>query len=140
MHEPVDISMTRACYCLAARKAARAITRVYEKRLRPHGLRATQFSILAVLSIKGPTAVGELARILGLERTTLTRGAAIIERKGWLTQGESRDAREHVLQITDSGRARLETAFPDWQAAQTLVGERLAAGEWKVLHSAPGQA
>lgn len=126
--QPPDLSLCKGCYCLAARKAARAITRVYDQKLRPFGLRATQFSIVAALALKGPTPLGELAELLGLERTTLSRGAALLESKGWLAPGSSRDAREHVLRLTTQGRERLETAFPAWQEAQQTVGEMLERG------------
>jgi DNA-binding MarR family transcriptional regulator len=123
-----DLAACKACYCLAARSAARAITRVYEAGLRPHGLRATQFSILAALALKGKTPVSELAELLVLERTTLSRSAALLERSGWLKHGLSADAREHPLELTPAGRGKLEEAFPAWQAAQDLVGHLLAEG------------
>lgn len=109
------------CRCLAARKAARRLTRLYENKLRPHGLRATQFSILAALALKGPTCVSDLARTLGLDRTTLTRGAALLERNGWVCTGETDDARKHFVALTRAGRAKLESAFPAWQEAQALA-------------------
>ena len=122
METGVDLAATRTCHCLAARREARALTRLYEEQLRPHGLRATQFSILAALSQKGPTPVGELADLLGLERTTLTRGAALLERHGWVALDRSSDdARERLLRLTPEGLAQLEAAFPAWKAAQDLV-------------------
>jgi DNA-binding MarR family transcriptional regulator len=106
---------------------------VYEEKLRPHGLRATQFSILAALALKGPTSVGELAELLGLERTTLTRSAALLQRNGWVGTGRSEDAREHPLRLTPAGLQRLEGAFPAWKEAQKIVGQKLAdGGEWQL--------
>jgi hypothetical protein len=57
----VDLSQTRSCPCLAARRRARAITRHFDAYLRPRGLRSTQFSVLAALALRGPTALGRLA-------------------------------------------------------------------------------
>lgn len=122
-----ELAATRNCHCLAARKEARAITRIFEARLRPHGLRATQFSVLAVLAIKGTTRMKELARILDLERTTLTRIAGVLESKGFLATGESDDARARPLELTAAGRAALEAALPAWREAQDLVDRRAAA-------------
>jgi DNA-binding MarR family transcriptional regulator len=122
----VDLSACRECHCLAARRVARAVTRLYEELLRPHGLRATQFSILAALVLKGPTATGELADLLGLERTTLTRSAGLLRRNGWLSAVRSRDARERLLLASAAGREKLEQAFPAWQEAQQAVSRRLA--------------
>lgn len=116
-----DLVVTMGCHCLAARRAARRITRLYEERLRPVGLRATQFSILAALALKGPTQVGELAEFLGLERTTLTRSAALLQRNGWVRPARPRDGRTHPLRITPAGRRKLEAALPAWKAAQNYV-------------------
>lgn len=122
----IDLSATMACHCLAARRRARALTRLYEKDLRPHGLRATQFSVLAALALTGPTSIGELAETLGVERTTLTRSAALLERKGWLGTAPSTDARQRPLRLTAAGRRKLDEAFPAWQAAQEQVDGSLA--------------
>lgn len=123
MRSTVDLAATKYCYCLAARRNARAVTRLYEKKLRPHGLRATQFSLLAGLALKGPTPMSELAELLGLERTTLTRSAALLERSGWVATVRSEDARERPLRLTRAGRRKLENAFPAWKAAQDLASE-----------------
>jgi DNA-binding MarR family transcriptional regulator len=121
MSAAVDLSLCARCHCLAARRQARAITRFYDARLRPHGLRATQFSILAALALLGPTPTGALAERLGLERTTLTRGAALLERHGWVRAAPSEDARERPLRLTRAGRRKLEAAYPAWKAAQESV-------------------
>lgn len=123
MVNKVDLSATRACYCLAARRKARALTRLYEEKLRPHGLRATQFSILAALALKGPTPVRELAETLGLERTTLSRSAALLTRNGWIEADRSVDTRLHPLRLTATGRQKLQEALPAWEEAQTLTGD-----------------
>ncbi len=122
----VDLSACRDCHCLAARRHARAVTRLFEEKLRPHRLRATQFSVLAALALKGPTPVKELAETLGLERTTLTRIGAVLERHGWLSTVQSEDARERPFRLTGAGRRKLEGAFPAWMEAQDLVDRRLA--------------
>lgn len=122
----VDLSATKNCHCLAARRRAREITRLYEEKLRPHGLRATQFSVLAALAQKGPTPLGELADVLGLERTSLTRTANRMEDEGWLTEGESSDARVRTLTLTTAGREKVHSAYPAWREAQDEVDGQLA--------------
>ena len=117
----VDLSRTRACRCLAARRYARAVTRLFEHKLRPHGLRATQFSVLAALALKGPTPMTRLAAALGLERTTLTRIAAVLERNGWISVERARNARTRPIRLTGGGRHKAESAFPAWQEAQHEV-------------------
>lgn len=100
---------------------------MYEAKLRPHGLKATQFSVLAALALKGPTPIGDLAEFLVLERTTLTRGATLMEKRGWLDAASSHDARERRLRLTAAGRRKLTAAFPAWQEAQEIAGSELVS-------------
>jgi DNA-binding MarR family transcriptional regulator len=120
-----DLSMCTSCHCLAARRRARAITRLFDEKLRPHGLRATQFSVLVGLAVAGPKPMGALADALGLERTTLTRGAALLERNGWIRADRSADGRERPLLLTPVGRHKLEEALPAWQEAQDIAARNL---------------
>src|SRR6478672_9045556 len=99
-----DLLECRDCLCLASRKAARAITQVYERHLRSHGLRATQFTILTTLMVMGEAPVGTLAKFLGMDRTTLTRNLALLEDKGWIrTRTDDTDTRIHLLTATRAG-------------------------------------
>jgi len=123
----LDLSLCRQCRCLAARRTARAITRHFEVELRRHGLRATQFSILAALAVAGAMPMGDLAGLLGLERTTLTRSATLLERNGWVRANRSEDGRERPLRLTASGRRKLEAAYPSWKAAQDSAAQKF----WK---------
>ena len=113
-----DLAACADCHCLAARRQARKITRLYDAHLRPHGLRATQFSVLVALELGGGARLGALAESLGLDRTTLTRSAALMERTGWLEAASSADARERPLRLTAAGRRKLLAALPAWRAAQ----------------------
>ncbi len=115
--------MTRSCPCLAARRRARAITRHFDAHLRQHGLRSTQFSVLAALAQRGPTSRVRLADGLGLERTTLTRSAATLERQGWIETLEADDGRERPLALTEAGRRALHAALPAWKEALDRLDE-----------------
>jgi DNA-binding MarR family transcriptional regulator len=121
----VDLSATKNCHCLAARRHAREITRLYNEKLRIHGLQSTQLSVLAALALKGPTPLGELANLLGLERTTLTRSANRLEDEGWVTDAEANDARKRCLNLTPDGRKKVESAYPAWKETQDEVDEQM---------------
>ncbi len=68
--------------------------------------------------------MGELAELLGLERTTLTRSAMLLEASGWVRTDRSEDGRERLLALTASGRRKLEAAYPSWKAAQDSVTKK----------------
>jgi DNA-binding MarR family transcriptional regulator len=114
------------CLCLASRRAARRITRTFDRELRPHGLRATQFTVLAMLSLRGAMTIGELAEALGAERTTLTRNLALIEAASWVKiQPDQDDARSRVVTVTDKGRAAASGALPAWRKAQDATASAI---------------
>jgi len=125
MTASINLSACMQCHCLAARRTARALTRLYDKQLRPHGLRTTQFSVLVALATAGPMRVGALAAALGLERTTLTRSADLLERNGWVASEASDDGRERRMRLTKTGQRKLESAYPAWKTAQDSAETRI---------------
>ena len=112
---------TAQCLCLASRRAARTITRRFDRELRAHGLRATQFSLLALLQLKGEQTVGQLAELLGAERTTVSRNLALVEAAGFVHSRPGKDARARLVAITPAGSATLEAAFATWQRVQASL-------------------
>jgi DNA-binding MarR family transcriptional regulator len=137
-----DRSLTECadCLCLASRRAARIVTRGYDRALRPFGLRATQFSILVVVSLRGPITIGALAEELGSERTTLTRNLALLEREGWVQSRAGEDARERLLTVTRKGAATAAEALPAWRQAQrkaqAMLGTAAASSLKEFSHTA----
>jgi DNA-binding MarR family transcriptional regulator len=113
-----DLSECRECLCLASRRAARTITRSFDRLLRPHGLRVTQFTILVTLMLRGPLTIGELAESLGIERTTLSRNLALIESSLWVKIRPGDDARSRIVSVTAKGRAMVAASLSAWRKAQ----------------------
>jgi DNA-binding MarR family transcriptional regulator len=107
------------CNCLALRKAARHVSQLYDRHLAPHGLRGTQFSIVAKLANGGPRSINELASELAMDRTTLGRNLLPLERDGIVSLTvDPQDRRGRRLAVTAQGRALLAQARPGWLAAQ----------------------
>jgi DNA-binding MarR family transcriptional regulator len=122
MNTDPDLMACADCLCLASRKAARAITSAFDRRLRGSGVRATQFTILASLMLMGPQPIGDLARALGLERTTLSRNLDLLESKGWVeSRAGDDDARARITSVTEQGRAIVRDNFSAWRTAQASV-------------------
>lgn len=124
------------CLCLASRRAARRITRTFDRELRRHGLRATQFSLLVTLSLRGPLTIGELAEALGTERTTLTRNLALIEDASWVKiRAGDEDARSRIVAVTAKGRALLAKSFGAWRRAQEITAAEIGPNGGSVLRA-----
>jgi DNA-binding MarR family transcriptional regulator len=97
-------------------------------------VRATQFTVLVMLSLRGAMTIGELAEAIGVERTTLTRNLALIERASWvkIEPGED-DARSRIITVTDAGRATLAKAFPGWHKAQEATAAAVGSNAVSAL-------
>ncbi len=115
----------RTCACYKVRKAARAVTKLYEEVLRPIGLRATQFSLLMATRVMGPVTVVKLAQVTVMDRTTLTRNLQILEKRGLITIKPGEDRREREVTLTASGMEVLAKAVPLWEEAQDRVQKGL---------------
>jgi DNA-binding MarR family transcriptional regulator len=121
------------CMCGSFRRASRALTQLYEEALRPFGLRATQFTILQVLSRAGEVSQGQLGEILALDSTTLTRTLEIMSRHGWIADRRGEDRRERRLRLAKAGEAQLKRALPVWEKVQSRLRRRLGEQDWKNL-------
>ena len=114
----------RLCAHANLRQAMRVVAQAYDAALRPSGLKATQFTLLAVLARRGGMALTKLSEILVMDRTTLTRNLKPLQAKGWIEIGREKDERIRLIAITDAGRAIVARATPLWRDAQTRVTER----------------
>src|SRR6266568_2690129 len=70
------------CACSNVRKAARAVTQLFDEMLQPTGLRSTQFTLLVAVALLGEAPVTQMARALVMDRTTLARNLKPCVRQG----------------------------------------------------------
>jgi len=119
--------------CASFRRTSRALTQLYDEALRPLGLRATQFTILQALSLAGEVSQGELAQILAMDSTTLTRTLRIMGREGWIVERRGEDRRERLLRFARAGRYEFNRALPSWEKAQAQLGRQLGDKRWHAL-------
>ena len=124
-----------ACVCFNIRKAARAISQLYDDVLRPSGLRVTQFSILAVTRRLGPVTVTRLAEETVTDRTTLTRNLKVLGQQKLIRITPGHDRREREVTLTDRGGAALAQAYPFWKKIQAQVTQRLGPDRYRRLLS-----
>jgi DNA-binding MarR family transcriptional regulator len=119
------------CTCFNLRRAARSAGRFYDAALAPLGLRNTQFSALAALSQMGPTPISQLAEVMAMERTTLTRNLKPLERDGLVELSVGADRRQRIIQLTRKGKATFSKARVLWQEANEAAGATLGAARTK---------
>jgi DNA-binding MarR family transcriptional regulator len=121
------------CMCGTFRRTSRALTQWYDDALRPVGLRATQFTILQVLSRAGEVSQGELGQILAMDSTTLTRTLRIMSRERWIAERRGKDRRERRLRLSKAGRDQYNRDLPPWEKAQAQLGRQLGDERWRDL-------
>jgi DNA-binding MarR family transcriptional regulator len=127
-------TVTLPCMCASFRRAARALTQLYDDALRPLGLRVTQFTILQALSLTGEISQGDLGRLLVMDSTTLTRTLRLM--RPWIEERPGNDRRERWLRLSPAGRRQLDRASVPWQKLQSDLRARLSEGRWDELHAA----
>lgn len=119
------------CMLNNARRAARAVSRRYDRLVRSFGLKAAQFSVLTlVMEGKGQTT-GELAALISMERTTLVRNLALLERKGLVTARSAESSNAKTFELTPAGRRLMDEALPVWRQAQAELEAELGTPAWE---------
>jgi DNA-binding MarR family transcriptional regulator len=113
--------VARACACANLRRAARAVTQLFDEALAPSGLRATQFTLLVTSRLMGESTINELAERMAMDRTTLSRNLKPLVRNGLLEVRPGEDGRTRLVWITAAGEQALEEAYPLWQQAQQEI-------------------
>src|SRR4029453_4442234 len=102
-------SAIHGCTCARLRRLNRRMTAVYDRALAPLGLRVTQYSLLSSLRRARRMTLTELATLLDMDRTTLTRNPKPLGDAGWVdVHTDAIDTRARRAQLTAAGAARLD--------------------------------
>jgi DNA-binding MarR family transcriptional regulator len=114
------------CLCLHAQRAARALGRRFDEVLRPAGLTNQQFSLLMALNRPAPPPMGPVAKLLEMDRTTLTAALKPLERRGLVRiQPAEADRRTRLLVLTQAGAEALAAALPIWRETHAAIERKL---------------
>jgi DNA-binding MarR family transcriptional regulator len=86
-------------------------------------------ALIELVSARG-IAQGELAALLGLDKSTVSRLAAGLERKGWIRRGRDGDNQRYVrLYLTPEGGDVASRVWQAWQSRQARILAALSAEE-----------
>ncbi|MEO1400272.1 MAG: MarR family transcriptional regulator [Cyanobacteria bacterium J06635_1] len=120
--------MSQECIARRLRQVNRMVTRLYDDALRSHSLTINQLNIVATVVSQGQLQPGQLGRMLGMEKSTVSRTIDRMVKKGWLEAGPGKDGRSQLLKATPSGRQLLITVAPIWDELQITVLSSMAEG------------
>src|SRR6266545_1849443 len=84
-------------------------------------------------SVSGQLTLSQVAERLVMDRTTLTRNVAPLERDGLVKSERGPDRRERYLRLTAAGRRALAGALPLWRQAQAQAVKAIGPEAWRAL-------
>jgi DNA-binding MarR family transcriptional regulator len=126
----------RGCTNLKLKQASRCVARHFETHVGPTGLRATQYSLLSHVVKLGPIGAGELAAVMRLDPSTLSRNLQPLIDKGWVgARVGIDDARSRVIEATSAGLTLRASAQEAWKRGQLALNQRLGAARVAALHA-----
>jgi DNA-binding MarR family transcriptional regulator len=120
--------MGRECIGFRVRMLNRMVTAIYDETLSEAGLKTSQFNLLVAVTNREESRPAELAKILQMDESTLSRNVERMCAKGWLRLEPDNDRRSHLIRIADKGLALIHEGYPAWQNAQEEVSRHLGAG------------
>jgi DNA-binding MarR family transcriptional regulator len=127
------LAMARTCLSATLRKTERLITRHYDSYLESAGVTAVQLPMLAMIATAEAPTFRLLTEQLELDRSTLSRNLALLQRMGYIEIGPPMGPKPGPIKLTRKGRNVLRTAHVQWQRAhrelmQLLDGDSYTAG------------
>ena len=125
-----------ACACMAARRAARAVTQLYDRHLHASEVEATQFALLSMLRAVGPCSQAAISRRFALDKTTLSRNLKGLYDRGLIALAVAEDRRQRRYVVTPSGQQRVAGARPRWQQAQDQLRASMTPAQWSAMWKA----
>lgn len=121
--EAIAATMEQNCLGVRVSRLNRLVSRQFEQGLRAHGLSISQLEVLsALLLVGGPAKPADLARLLFVERSTMSRNLGLMERRGLVRATQtSATGRSLAFDVTREGSAALVAAESAWDEAQGVV-------------------
>lgn len=127
---------TGGCTCSKLRRLTRRVTAVYDRALSAAQMRVTQYSLLSNLRGLAGVPMSQLAEMLDMDRTTLTRNLKPLLDAGWVeVHAGAEDARVRLVRITSAGEAQWGAARMYWRRAQDEVNATIGMENLSGLHS-----
>jgi DNA-binding MarR family transcriptional regulator len=109
--------MGRLCLGHSVRRTANLLTRHFNRYLAPLGLEITQAQLMAVIASGDALSSSDIARYLGIDRSTLARNLKPLEAAG-LIERHKLGGRKVASRLTDRGVTLTAEVHTAWEQAQ----------------------
>ena len=125
----------QGCTNLKLRQLMRRVAQIYDLEVGKTGLRGTQYSLLSYVARLGPIRPVDLAAVMKVDASTLTRNLRPLIAAGYVTLDAGPDARSRRVHQPAAGRDKRQEAQRRWRVAQESLNERLGAARVVALHA-----
>ena len=92
-----------------------------------------QLFVLDFICNNDSIRISDLAKKLGLDRTTLTRNLSVLERQGFIKISSGKDHRTRIVTATQKGGTAVAKALPLWNKVQDKVKQQMGENSWREL-------
>lgn len=123
------------CTNLKLHQLQRRVNSHYDAALAACGLKGTQYSLLSHVLKLGPLRSVELAALLRMSPSTLSRNLKPLVAAGWIAVQPGADGRSHQLVVTPEGMNKRAQAQVLWLCAQQALNRQLGEGRVVALHA-----
>ncbi len=130
-----SIKMSEECTYFHLRKVSRLVYNYYDKIMSDLEVSPAQFSLLnAIYLAKKKLTISEFAKVIAMDRTTLTRNLKLLEKNGLVKTGKSKeDSRKKIFFLTKKGETILSKDSSVWEEAQSSFLDLVGKDNWSNL-------
>jgi len=121
------------CACTTVKKLSRVLGKTFDAALDGTGINITQLAVLRCVSRRRGEPLSHVADELEMDRTSLYRAIAPMERDGWISVADGKDARSRTAKLLPKGTAILKKADKGWSQAQSRILDRFGKSNWLSL-------
>ena len=125
----------QGCTNLKVRQLMRRVAQHFDAEVGKSGLKGTQYSVLSHITKLGPIRPVDLAALMRVDASTLSRNLKPLVAAGWITLEAGADARSRLIHATEAGREKRHEAQRRWRVAQEGINAAIGAERVMALHA-----
>ncbi len=130
-----DVLKPQGCTNLKLRQLMRRVAQYYDVELAKTGLKTTQYSLLSHVVKLGPIRAVDLAGVMRMSTSTLSRNLQPLIASGWIEVNAGDDARSRLISATVAGQTKRTEAQRKWRVAQEGINATLGIARVVALHA-----
>lgn len=125
----------QGCTNLKVRQLMRRVAQHFDAEVGKSGLKGTQYSLLSYVTKLGPIRPVDLAALMKVDASTLSRNLKPLVAAGWITLEAGVDGRSRLIHATEAGREKRHEAQRRWRVAQEGINAAVGPERVIALHA-----